>query len=823
MPTLARGSKLSRRYAIIMLLAVALGASPAAAATRTVTSIADDGPGSFRQALAEAQPGDTIDFAVTGKIVFTGFTPRISTANLTIQGPGAKVLAISANNDRRVLDVDNKAVVTISGLTFTGGSEFTNTGGILNSGTLTLNDCAIVDNVGAGLGNSGTMVINRCTIANNLVANSFESGADGGGIANSGALTVSNSTIANNLVAINVTADPTQSNYGAGIYNSFDSRGPVVIRGCTIFGNRLSGGLGPMGGGGGIGNASATPVTIENSIVASNASRVGPDVRGPFASGGYNLIGDKTDSTGFVDRTMGDQVGGGGSPAIQPRLGALADNGGTTSTMALLAASPALDQGLTALATDQRGSARKLDLAGTPNAAGGDASDIGAFEFNGDADAARRPCTSTPILIDPSNDQIGTQPSQDIESVTISEPFTESGEDKIVFILKVADLSSTKLPNQRYRVTFRLPQDRQQFPSYIEYRGPLGFQYAIENEGGGKGSADPASNITPDGTITMVIAKSKLRNLATGQKLTNVSAAVLTDVDALIENDRAPQSQTGFEYQVTGNCAAPQAVPNASRLLNISTRARVQTGEKQVIAGFILGGGDRSRSIVVRGIGPSLASRGVSNVLADPRIQVLTETGFARTQNDNWRSEPVQSGELQALGLAPENDAEAALVDRTLPGVYTAVLSGVNDTTGLGLIEVYDINTDDTRTLLNISTRASVETGDNVMIAGFIVGGGEAAAGIVVRAIGPSLSQSGVSDSLQDPTLELRGANGDLIRDNDNWKDSQRAEIEAAGLPPGNDAESAIVASLPAGNYTSIVRGKGDTTGVALVEVYNVQ
>jgi hypothetical protein len=245
----------------------------------------------------------------------------------------------------------------------------------------------------------------------------------------------------------------------------------------------------------------------------------------------------------------------------------------------------------------------------------------------------------------------------------------------------------------------------------------------------------------------------------------------------------------------------------------------VLTGDNVLIGGFIVTGTD-AKTVIVRGIGPSLTSQGVPDALQDPSLELHDGSGATIALNDNWKDS--QEAEIQATGIPPSNDLESAIV-ATLPANnsgYTAILRGTNDTTGVGLVEVYDLSQSANSRLANISTRGFVDTGDNVMIGGFILGGDTK---IIVRAIGPSLTSLGVASALEDPTLELHDQNGATIASNDNWKDMQQSEIEATTIPPTDDRESAIVASLSPGNYTAIVRGKSSTTGVALVEVYNIQ
>ena len=243
------------------------------------------------------------------------------------------------------------------------------------------------------------------------------------------------------------------------------------------------------------------------------------------------------------------------------------------------------------------------------------------------------------------------------------------------------------------------------------------------------------------------------------------------------------------------------------------------TGDNVAIGGFIVTGSD-PKKVIVRGIGPSLQSKGVVNFLADPALELRDQNQVLIASNDNWKD--TQQTEIEQSGLAPSNDAESAIVATLNPGAYTAILRGQNNGTGIGLVEVYDLDPTANSTLANISTRGFVGTGDDVIIGGFIVGNGESPI-MEVRAIGPSLMSSGVAAPLLDPTLELHDVNGTLLASDDDWRDGQESAIQASGLAPSDDRESAIMASLGPGNYTAVVRGKNDTTGVALVEAYRLE
>jgi hypothetical protein len=257
------------------------------------------------------------------------------------------------------------------------------------------------------------------------------------------------------------------------------------------------------------------------------------------------------------------------------------------------------------------------------------------------------------------------------------------------------------------------------------------------------------------------------------------------------------------------------------RFLNISTRARVETGENVLIAGFVL---STDGHIAVRALGPSLGSQLVPGPLADPVLELYRGNQLV-FQNDNWGGDP-SAGTLQNDGLAPTNPLEAALARDLVAGTYTVVVRGSDKGTGAAVVEVYDMSGSRLGAPLvnlpNISTRAFVQTGDDALIGGMMIGRGDGPALVVARAIGPSLSGFGVTNALQDPTLELRDSHGILLASNDDWEHSQQTEVESSGLAPQNDAESALVARLGPGAYTAIVRGKSGSTGVGLVELYRL-
>lgn len=304
--------------------------------------------------------------------------------------------------------------------------------------------------------------------------------------------------------------------------------------------------------------------------------------------------------------------------------------------------------------------------------------------------------------------------------------------------------------------------------------------------------------------------------------LTDASGNASFEVDLPFVAESAVVSATAISTtNDTSEFSAAIPITGASsRLLNISTRLRVLSGDNVLIGGFILTGLEAKR-VIVRGLGPSLNSSGIAGVLPNPSLELFNGEGTLIAANDDWKD--TQQTQIAATGFQPANDLESAILDVLSPGNYTAVLADFAGQTGVGLVEVYDLEQTALSKLGNVSTRGFVNTGDNVMIGGVIVGGpGTGSGRVVVRAIGPSLSGQGVTNPLADPTLELVNGSGTTIATNDNWRQTQESELQTTGFQPSNDAEAAIVTSVAPGNYTAIVRGKDDTTGVGLVEVYNI-
>ena len=286
-------------------------------------------------------------------------------------------------------------------------------------------------------------------------------------------------------------------------------------------------------------------------------------------------------------------------------------------------------------------------------------------------------------------------------------------------------------------------------------------------------------------------------------------------------DDLHPTTAVHYRLALTAYNAIINPPPSPSKVLNISTRMFVDTGERVSIAGLIVTG-DIAKKVLIRGIGPSLSNSGVPTPLANPTVTLFNNSGNVVATNDDWKKSP-DAAEIMSTGLAPSNDLESALIANIAPGQYTAQLTGNSGGTGNGVIEVYDLAASASPVVANLSTRGFVGAGDNVMIAGVIIGQGDPPI-MVFRALGPSLASFGVANPLLDPTLELYDGNGNLIASNDDWQNPQIQAVRATNLAPSNLKESAIVSAfLSPGNYTAVVRGKNNSTGVAIVESYRIQ
>lgn len=260
--------------------------------------------------------------------------------------------------------------------------------------------------------------------------------------------------------------------------------------------------------------------------------------------------------------------------------------------------------------------------------------------------------------------------------------------------------------------------------------------------------------------------------------------------------------------------------PSSTQIANISSRVLCETQDAVTVTEFAVRG-PGTEYFILRALGPSLAQFGVPGVLKNPTLTLLDARGRVIDFNDNWVDSPDKDA-IIATGIPPTDDRESAIVQTLSRGIYTSVVRGVHNGTGIDLSEVYRLSSSDEATLItSIGTRGFVSTGDNVLISGFIVTGTDPFP-MLIRVLGPSLTSAGIPGALADPVLELHNANGDIIASNDNWRDTQEAEIIATGLPPENDLESALVVALSPGAYTVVVRGLGDTEGIGFVQYYSL-
>ena len=363
--------------------------------------------------------------------------------------------------------------------------------------------------------------------------------------------------------------------------------------------------------------------------------------------------------------------------------------------------------------------------------------------------------------------------------------------------------------------------------AYVEPDGPTSFGNSFFSTSASSGSGDmvglatnPHGNflVVPKGYVSLSHL-SKARAIYRGKTLASLGVTA----GSYLWNWGSSIKQ---EFKLV--------IPRAINIFNISTRASVQTGENVTIAGFIVLGTEPKR-VLIRGLGPTLTNFNLTGVLADPTLELFDGSGHPLSFNDNWKTKSDgtnQQAAIQAPGLAPSFDMESAILITLQPGKYSAHLRGNNGTTGVGLVEIYEVGTPGAAPaseLFNVSTRGFVGSGDSLLVAGFIASGGDGndqtpckqrCNQVLVRGLGPSLAQFGVSGVLADPVVTLVDGNGNVVQTNNNWKDMDEAAITATGKAPRNELESAILAPVAAGNYTVLLSGNGGGTGIGLVEVY---
>ena len=799
--------------AVVALCATAIGAS---GKTITVANTNDSGPGSLRNALTEANgntEADTINFdpglfstprtitLTSGELVitrddtvFNGDPGRL----VTINGPGADRLTISGNNTSRVFFLSSHANVAMSGMTVRDGNGV---GTVLNNEG---------QSGGAMLAHLAYISLSGMTFRNNTVTNSggaiYLSAANTFSVsgslltensaANGGAIFDFQSTT-KSLTDTTISSNSARTSSGGAAFSSF----ALTIANCRIIGNRC--GLAGAAGGGGTGGGLTmfqTTATVADTVISNNsagdpaAGTIG-DSGGVEADGAemtfrrVTVTGNKVnDTSGGSGQAGGMALRAAGKPITVIDSLVSGNSGGEQGGGIYTSGSAPLYIINTTIANNT--------TSGPQQGFGGGIANFSSNLFVTNCTIVNNASTggTNGTTVDGGG---GIHNAPDFGGVLrIQNSIVAKNNDP-----RAPDVAGPFISNG-YNLIGAINDEATGFGATGDQLGvdPLLSADGLQNNGG----ATLTIALQPN---SPAIDKGK-----TGADVTTDQRGVNrpTDNPSIVNAAGGDGSDIGAYEVGAGNGVAEKT------LGNIATRLPVQTGENVLIGGIIVVG-DAPKRLLIRALGPSLAASGVAGTLQDPILEIYQGENL-QASNDNWKT--TQEEEIRNTGVAPTDDREAAIAAIVQPGSYTAVLRGAGDTTGVGLIEVYDLEQRADSKLGNISTRGFVSTGENVLIGGFIVG---PTTKVVVRAIGPSLTNGGVAGALQDPTLDLVNANGEVLRTNDNWKGTQRAELEAIGIQPSDDRESALVATLTAGNYTAVVRGVGSNTGVGLVEVYNIQ
>lgn len=427
-------------------------------------------------------------------------------------------------------------------------------------------------------------------------------------------------------------------------------------------------------------------------------------------------------------------------------------------------------------------------------------------------------------------------PDLDIQSLSISEPRSGPNAGKLVFNLKMTNLSVIP-PARRWRIIWNSPSSpggQYYVGMTSDETGEISFEYGTvttavialvlgDPSTTALGVPD-AATYTPDGLITIAIGKKNVGNVQAGDLLGGISVRTYPDTTNKVRTTNAIDTTANAEANdPTANAAVYTVLGGlpSGKLQNISTRAQVGSGPNVLIGGFIITGSEPKR-VLVRGRGPSLTEFGIADPIHDPVIDLYNSTpdSGAIAANDDWQVN--QSAEIIGTGLAPSSPLESAIVQTLTPGAYTVVLRDKDTSAArLGIVEVFDVSATANSQLGNLSTRGFVGTGDNVLIGGVIVGPPTSGnANILVRSLGPSLGTFGVAGALPDPRVKLIDQNGAEIASNDDWRTNEAAiKAQAPSLAPSRDEEAALLATVPPGLYTAVVEGR-NATGVATVEAY---
>lgn len=799
----------------LIALVALLSGSTVTAATFTVMNADESGPGSLRDALTQANSNgqeDTINFdaaffssprtitLTSGELPIGRDGTVTPGRRLEINGPGADLLTISGNKASRVFFVGTRGNAVIRGLTIrdgisVGAESFTTGDGggfYAFDADVTLSNVTVRNNSATSEG--GGVYLNSVrsfTMADSIVTENQSSNNAGGISAQSFGSPATPITFRNSIISANSSDNQIG---GLGI-----ARGVTTIENCLITGNQS--GL-AAGGTNHIGGLALfqTTATITDTSISNNTAGVSPQnggsIGGVSADGGNMTFRRVTVSGNTAyGNSGGMHLRSGGSTmsvidstisnneTINPVLLSFTLGGGLHVEAATSADINVIN---TTIANNKAGSGY-----GGGIAAGGGRLNV----LNSTITA------NTAEALNPSNNADGGGGIFDIALLTAATNSQLRLQNSIVAGNSGPggpDVSGTFISsgyniigNTANSTGFGAQGDQLNVDPLLSAAG-------LQNNGG----ATLTVALQPN---SPAIDAGKAAEATTDQR----GVARPTDNPGTVNAEGGDGSDIGaFEIGAANGVAE-------KTLGNIATRLQVETGENVLIGGIIVVG-DVPKRVIIRALGPSLGAAGVAGTLDNPTLE-LFQGDTLLAANDDWKNDA--ESEIAETGVQPGDDREAAIVRTLEPGNYTAVLRGKGDTTGIGLVEAYDLDQRPDSKLGNISTRGFVGTGANVLIGGFIVG---PTTKVVVRAIGPSLGNAGLAGALQDPALDLVNANGEVVGTNDNWKGTQRAELEAIGIQPSDDREAALIATLTAGNYTAVVRSAANATGVGLVEVYNL-
>ena len=794
------------------------------AATFTVSNTADSGPGSLRQAILDANAAAGSDTIVFDPAVFSSpqtitlATQLLSSAipetdTLMITGPGRDLLTISGNNVTRILQHQPGRTLSISGMTLTQARASGNGGALNNSGTMIVANIAFANNTATSEGGAisngsgATLQVSNCVFTNNAAIGTNINGSGGGGVwSRSGTVTITDCSFSGS------------SSLGGGGAIRLESGGVYTITNTSVTGS-TSGAAGNGDGGGGI--WSSGELTVRGSVISNNTAGENTDGGGILNEGQLTLI------NSVVTGNAATKNGGG------------VHHGATDPGNLLNVTNSTISNNTANTNLNNTGYGGGIYVEGANNTTitgstiSGNAVRIIATPVESTRSDGGGIWSSGGIRIDKSTVS-GNSVGRAFGGVRVTHNFEDStvtnstivnngsvglGKDPCNLSCTVLHIGNNIIANNVQDVS------NPNGPQTTNPVNSLGYNL-IEAPAGASITGNTSSDITGvdpnlgalqnNGGATATHAlQPGSPAIDKGKRLSDAT----TDQRGVTRpnDDPAIGNAEGGDGSEIGAFEIGAANGVAEKTLgNIATRLPVLTGENVLIGGIIVVG-EVPKRVIIRALGPSLGASGLSGTLEDPTLE-LFQGETLLVANDNWKDE--QEAETTETGIQPNDDREAAIVRVLEPGNYTAVVRGKEDTTGVALVEVYDLDQRTDSKLGNIATRGFVGSDESVLIGGFIVG---PTTKVVVRAIGPSLGNAGIEGALQNPMLDLVDANGEVVRTNDNWKGTQRAEIEAIGIQPSDDRESTLIATLTAGNYTAVVRGVGGATGVGLVEVYNLQ